>query len=97
MLRGNGAPRFNGVAVGEIEVNLLGPSIHIKTTSAYTNVDTGERFGRLVKEGNWSDETMKRLLALLESLENDLCNDTFEGGSTTTAPVETDEQGIKSL
>jgi hypothetical protein len=97
MLRGNGSPKFNGIAVGELEINLLGPAIHIKSTYALTNVDNGDRFGRGVKEGNWSPETIQVFLSFVAAMENDICNDVFDGGSTTETPIETDEQGIKSL
>lgn len=97
MVRGSGATRFNGIAVGEVEINLLGPSIHLKAIYAFVNVDSGERFGRGTKEGNWSQETIDRFLAFLQSAENDICNDVYETGPTTTLPIETDDQGIKSL
>jgi hypothetical protein len=99
MMKGNGVPKFDGIAIGEVGINLLGPSVHISAIYAFTNAASGDRFGRGSKDGTWSEETMKRFFSFLESLESDVCTDVFDGGGTLEAPqtITTDDQGIKSL
>jgi hypothetical protein len=101
MQRGGGQPRFNGVAVGELSVDLLGPSIRVTGIYAFTNVETGERFGRGTKEGGWSEQTMTAFLAFLAAAENDICHDVFEEGSEpapgSTVDVELAGDGVPGM
>lgn len=99
MKRGSGVVKINGVAIGEVSVNLLGPSIQLSGTYALVNVDSGDRFGRGTKEGDWSKATMDHFLAFLGSMESDICTAVFDEGSEPVEPVlvPTDGNGVPSL
>jgi hypothetical protein len=96
MQRGKGPAKFSGVSIGEVAVDLLGPAIYIKSTFAFVNADSpDQKFGRGQVDKDWSDETYKRFLSFLESMERDVCNLVFEEGASAEVQdtIKPDEQG----
>ncbi len=84
MVKGEGSVRIDGVAVGEITINLLSPTVHLAARYAFTNSLTAERFGSGNRNSNWSSTTLEKLGELVESMEKDLCQEMFTGGVTAT-------------
>lgn len=92
-----GTPRFNQLAVGEVEVDFTASPIKIEVTAAFVDSRSGETHGWTKGYGGiWSEETRNRLVELRESMEQDLAKLHFEGvGSTTTqGGVEFEPGGI---
>jgi hypothetical protein len=78
VIRTTGKCRVNAVAAGEVHVNLLGLAPAMSAKFVLVNSETGDRFGSTDRNTNWSDETMKRLAALVESMEKDAAASLFE-------------------
>jgi hypothetical protein len=74
---------INGIAALETEISILKgtegvPFIGVKF--ALLSVDSGVHFGQGTVNRGWSEETMTRLHAFLESVEKDICDRLFEEG-----------------
>jgi len=92
-----GTPRFNQLAVGEIEVDFTSSPIKIDVTAAFVDSKTGETHGWTKGYGGiWSEETRKKLVELRELMELDLSKLHFDkaGSATTTKGVEFEPGGI---
>ena len=74
--------------MGEIEINLLGHSVSLVTKYVMCNSETQERYGSGSRNTNWSEETIDKMRAFIESMETDICRDLFSDGSTTSGVVE---------
>jgi hypothetical protein len=77
MRAGDGVSKINGVALGELVADFLQPATKLKATYALADVSTGERFGRGVKEGDWSPATVECLGKLIDLVEEDICRNLF--------------------
>jgi hypothetical protein len=111
MLKGEGLIRIDGLAVGEVSVNLLSPDIHMAVKYAFVNSLTAERFGSGNRNTDWSSETIQKLAELIQAIEQDLVRTMFSGGApaveeappTTdsvgeqTSPNQSDEDGVPGL
>lgn len=80
MTKGDGPCVIDAVAVGEVEINLLGPSPRLTSKHALIQTETGMRFGAGNWNTGWSPETMQRLQALITSMEQDICQGLFRLG-----------------
>lgn len=87
MVKGSGIPRIDGVAIGEVSINLLSPTVHLTAKYALINSQTAERFGAGNRNSNWSDATLTKLGELIEAMENDVCLEVFTGGVGEVAPT----------
>lgn len=91
MVKGEGSPRIDGVAIGEVGCNLLSPTVHLTAKYALVNSVTAERFGSGNWSSNWSDETLTKLGELIQSMEQDVCRSVFtDGPERTDEPTPTD-------
>ena len=77
-----GTAKFDGIAIGELSANFLAPTVHMEGKAAFVNSDTGTTHG-WTKSTRWSEETIKKLQELKESMERDLAKDHFVGESGT--------------
>lgn len=94
MLKGEGQIRIDGVAVGELSVNLISPTPHMAVKYAFINSATAERCGAGNRNTNWSSETLTKLGELIQSIEQDLVMELFTGGAQPSeAPPTTDSVG----
>lgn len=77
------------VSIGEIHVNLLGPSHTMTAKARLVSTKTGDSFGSMTVQ-HWSSATLKKFEELRHCMEEDLELLFFEdGGSTvgaTTSP-----------
>jgi hypothetical protein len=83
MRTGSKPSKIDSVFVGEIAANLLGAN-RLEATYGFMNSSTGDRMG----SGHcslWSEETMKKLLELVDAMEKDLCQNLFDDPGHTTA------------
>jgi hypothetical protein len=96
-----GTPKFDSVFLGEIQIDLLAaPDIRMSVTAGYVDSKTGRRLGYMTKLGTWSQETLTRLNALIESIEVDTIADVFEGTATTNGGLDviaTPTDGVPGL
>lgn len=90
MTKAEGEIRINGVATGEVAINLLGPSVGLSVKYALCNTLTGEKFGAGQRNQNWSDETLTKLAELVDSIERDVIQDVFVDASTISTVAESD-------
>lgn len=90
-----GAPKFNGLAVLEIEaMNYAsegGPSL--VAHAAFINTKTGETYGRTTCR-RWSKETMRRLEEFKQAIEQDIGKMVFEGEPSGLTKSPEDMGGI---
>lgn len=78
-----GAPKFSGLAVGEITVNKMGPTLKMEAKAAFVDPKTGSTHGWTT--GNqWSPTTVVKLGELLALMEEDMARIHFDGGGTTS-------------
>jgi hypothetical protein len=82
----SGPCQINAVSVGEISIDLFAPSPVLNVKFAYINTTTGYRVGS-GQRSNWSEETLKSLHALVESMERDIAQ--AVGDVDTTTPSAT--------
>jgi hypothetical protein len=79
----SGAPKFDSIFLGEIQIDLHAtPDIRMQAVAGYLDSKTGRRFGSTTKMGSWSPDTLLKLNALIESIETDVAADIFEGVAT---------------
>lgn len=69
MIRGNA--KFDGIAVGELSVNFMGPTVKATAKAAFVATGSGATHGWTTNE-SWSPETMSRLRELRAQMEVDL-------------------------
>lgn len=81
-----GTAKFDGMAIGEISINFLSPTVHMEAKAAFVNSETGTTHG-WTKSAQWSPETMRKLQELKELMEQDLAKVHFvgDGGVQTGA------------
>jgi len=96
-----GKPKFDAIFLGEIYIEVLAyPDVHLRVVAGYADTKNGRRYGSMNKLNGWSPETLKRLDALMESIENDVAAEVFEEGTSTgggPAPIATPTDGIPGL
>jgi hypothetical protein len=81
--KSEGASRINGVRLGELSVNLQGPSVVMAATVGLVDTESGDSFGRLMQNTSWSEETLEKLQELIFCIERDVCKTVFDEGATT--------------
>jgi hypothetical protein len=87
----NGRPRFDSIFLGQITVELLSvPDLHLQATFGYAGSKDQRRYGQSSRSAGWSPETLKRLNALVESIEQDIASDIFEGVTSPGGETEGD-------
>lgn len=86
MVTSDGKCRIDGIQIGEIALNLLGPSPSMTAKYALCGASTGSRFGAGTRY-SWGEATLSKLRELVEMMEMEISADVFEGGSTTTGGV----------
>ena len=94
MTHSGGSCKINAVEVGELTVQIIGSPTPLLTVKfAYSNAETGDRFGSGTRNAGWSELTQKRLELLVAAIEQDVAAMVFEEGPTTSRSVE-DDYGI---
>jgi hypothetical protein len=98
--KAEGQCKIDSVEVGELTFVQLGsPTPVLSVKYAYSNSESGDRFGFGNRNTGWSEETLQALARLVELVERDVCSDVFHEGATTgsvLAPYDT-TGGIPSL
>jgi hypothetical protein len=74
-----GTAKFDGLAVGELSANLLGPMAKLTAKAAFINSETGHTHGWTTNE-QWSPETIVKLRELRAAMEADLARIHFGDG-----------------
>lgn len=74
-----GAPKFNGLALGEGTFTFLTPTIGLKVKAAFVDNTTGKTHGWTETTGGWSKETLQKLDELRQCIERDLAAVHFDG------------------
>jgi hypothetical protein len=88
----HGVPRIDSAFIGEIRVIMFNyPDVQMEVTIGYLESTEQRRLGSTSKLGGWSPETLSRLAAFLEAVEQDVAKDLFK---TTTG---SGDQGIAPL
>lgn len=68
-----GTPIFSALVIAKIEVDFTGTAHSMKAIAVYVNTDTGQSHGSTTASGQeWSQETLKRLTELRQSMEEDM-------------------------
>jgi hypothetical protein len=83
--KSEGQCKIDQVEAGELTIvalSLLAPQLMVKY--ALSNSETGARFGAGTMNSDWSPRTQELLAALITSVEQDIAEAVFSGGSTTT-------------
>lgn len=91
MTKSDGKCNIDGVSAGEISINLLGPVPTILAKYALESTKSGERFGAGIRAEGWSEETLTKLKAFIDSLEGDVCKSVFD--AHTSGSVAEDSLG----
>ena len=100
MTKSDGTCKIDGVAMGEVSINLLGHSIELGAKYALCNFETKERYGAGNRNTNWSADTIEKLRAFIDSMERDVCRDLFNDGATIGSVedvVDTQQDGVPGL
>lgn len=101
MRRSVGTSNINAVEIGEVDAKIIGvPSPVISVKYALVNAESGGRFGSGNINTRWSESTLEKFRAFVESLEADVCSLVFNETATTDsgpAVVEDTTDGIPSL
>lgn len=100
MTKSDGSCKIDGVTMGEISVNLLGPAAELTAKYALCNFETKERFGAGNRNRGWSADTIEKLMALADSMERDVCRDLFGEGATIGSveePAQYPQDDVKGL
>jgi hypothetical protein len=79
-----GSPRFDALAVGEVTINLLGPTINMTAKAAFIDSVTGSTCG-WTNNTQWSHETIAKMKELTLLLERDIAHNHFSGSSEVAA------------
>jgi hypothetical protein len=84
--RADGKSHINAVEVGELVFHGIGsPTQTLSVKYAYSNAETGDRYGFGTRNTGWSERTLELLDSLLSSVERDVCSAVFEEGPTTSS------------
>lgn len=67
-----GRPKFDGLTLGEVRINLLRGNPHIETKAAFVSTATGHTHGWTEQQGPWSPAVLEKLRELCSLLERDL-------------------------
>ena len=86
-----GSPKFDGIAVMEMKVSLIGPAISLEAKAAFVNSISGATHGYTTCT-QWSHETIEMLHALRDRMEEDLvrihlAEDLSSPSSTGASPL----------
>lgn len=79
-----GSPKFDGLALGEIHVNFLRPTVEMRAKAAFIDTQSGATCG-WTEGTQWSPETIKKLDELRTMLERDLASIYFTGDARAVA------------
>ena len=94
-----GTPRIDAFFIGEVVIEAVAhPDISMRAVIGYVEKETGRRFGSTSKLGGWSPETLAKLDAFLEAVEQDVAKDIF--GTTSSGvvkPFDTTTDGVPQL
>jgi len=85
----DGVCRIDSVAVGELGLNLLGPSAVLNVKFALLNSESQDRLGYSNRNAQWSEETLKLIEGLVASIEKDILHDLFQDGKNMEIPGDT--------
>jgi hypothetical protein len=73
----------------------------LKVHYALANSRTATLFGKTTKSAEWSAATLQKLAEFMQSVENDIASDVFEGSSAPVAEsnsnLPVDDDGIPGL
>ena len=75
----HGSPKFSGLAIGELTLNKLGPTLKLEAKAAFVDPKTGSTHG-WTTGSQWSPTTIAKLGELLALMEMDMGRAHFEGG-----------------
>lgn len=81
-----GTAKFDGLAIGELSANLLGPTVKLTAKAAFVDSGSGNTHGWTTNE-SWSPETMSKLRELRAAMEQDLARMHFGEGLTERSEV----------
>lgn len=91
---------IDSVFVGEVTIDALKPEVQVTAKYGLANSESGDRFGS-GHRSLWSPQTLELMMALLDSMEEDLAEVLFPGSKTTTGGAEVTETttsgGVPSL
>ncbi len=79
----SGSPKFSGLAIGEISINLL-QTLTIAAKAAFVDPKTGATHGWTEQKTQWSRETIAKLYELTALMENDMAIVHFSDGMPST-------------
>jgi len=82
-----GTPKFNGIAIAQIEINYLQTPMSIDVQAAFVNTTTGDTHAWEKGGVSWSDKTRGLIHDLRTSMEQDLAARHFSGGGTEASTV----------
>jgi hypothetical protein len=95
-----GVPKIDALFIGEVRIDLLAfPDVNLAATIGYVDSKSGRRLGSVQRMTAWSPATMLALNALIDSMEQDVANDLFVGGTAGSgleAPAPTSD-GVPGL
>ena len=80
-----GTPKFDGLAIGSLEVDFMGTTLQLKAVAGFVSSKTGYTHGWTKGEAQvWSQEIMQYLQVLKDSMERDLAKMHLGDGATGT-------------
>lgn len=83
-----GVPKIDGIFIGEVKLNLFNfPDVAMEVTVGYVESETQRRLGSTAKLGGWSPETLNRLNAFIESVEQDVADDVLKNTTASGSGV----------
>lgn len=96
MVKSDGKCKIDGVEIGDVRLHMFGTSPTLYAKYAFSNTNSGSRFGSGRRTQNWSESTWAKVRELLQSMEQDIVSELFEGEATTgsveeKAPPTTDD------
>jgi hypothetical protein len=81
-----GTAKFDGLAVGELSANLMGPTVKLTAKAAFVNAESGHTHGWTTNE-QWSPTTIEKLRDLRAAMEADLARVHFGDGLVERSEV----------
>lgn len=82
-----GTPIFNSLALARVEIEFTGQSLVMKAVAVFVNDETGMSHGSTSASGQeWSQETIRLLAELKQSMEDDIAKKHFVQGSARARP-----------
>lgn len=83
----SGNIKFSGIAIGELTVNRMGPTLKMEAKAAFVDPKTGVTHG-WTTGSQWSKETVAKLNELFLLMEADLAKAHFvDAGTSDDGPV----------